>query len=265
MKTDDNYCFVIQPISDVKFTKRFEDIYKPAIEKSGLAAYRVDLDPSVRTPIEDIERGINNAIICFADITTDNPNVWYELGYSFAKQKSTVMVCEEGRNKFPFDVSHRSIIQYKAESPSDFDTLGSQITAKCQAYISDSVRIEKILETPIKEAVGLQPYEIALLAFIVGDQIIDEQFVSVYQLTEKMSKSGFNSTAVSIGLRLLKQKGFINTMVDTDWTGEEYNACKLTDIGVQFVLENVALFDLGQQTVSTSQMSAIAPSDDLPF
>ena len=40
-------CFVIQPISDTKFTKRYDDIYKPAIEATGLNAYRVDLDPTV--------------------------------------------------------------------------------------------------------------------------------------------------------------------------------------------------------------------------
>lgn len=43
-----NECFVIQPISDLKFTKRFDDIYKPAIESVGLLAYRVDLDPRLK-------------------------------------------------------------------------------------------------------------------------------------------------------------------------------------------------------------------------
>ena len=43
-----NECFVIQPISDLKFTKRFDDIYKPAIESVGLLAYRVDLDPMLK-------------------------------------------------------------------------------------------------------------------------------------------------------------------------------------------------------------------------
>ena len=53
-----NECFVIQPISDLKFTKRFDDIYKPAIESVGLFAYRVDLDPMVKIPIVDIESKI---------------------------------------------------------------------------------------------------------------------------------------------------------------------------------------------------------------
>ena len=63
-------CFVIQPISDTKFTKRYDDIYKPAIEATGLNAYRVDLDPTVKIPIEEIESRIKNSVICFADIST---------------------------------------------------------------------------------------------------------------------------------------------------------------------------------------------------
>ena len=264
MKELEKYCFVIQPISDTRFTKRFDDIYKPAIESTGLKAYRVDLDPSVKTPIEDIERGINNAIICFADITTDNPNVWYELGYSFAKKKSTIMVCEEGRSKFPFDVSHRSIIPYKTESSSDFEKLSAGIIAKCLAYSKDYEQIERVLDSPIKEALGLQPYEIAILSFVIGNQITDEQRVSIYLLLEKMEKSGFTKTAVSIGLRLLKQKNLILTMLDHDYNGNEYDACKLTDEGFNFVLQNINLFDLSQQTQQI-QPTQFSNSDDLPF
>src|SRR5580693_3082579 len=77
-------CFVIQLFASGKFDKRFEYVYKPAIEAEGLEAYRVDRDPGVDVPIDAIEEGIRTATICLADITTDNPNVWYELGFAFA-------------------------------------------------------------------------------------------------------------------------------------------------------------------------------------
>ena len=56
-------CFVIQPFDSGKFDKRFQDIYKPAIEAAGLEAYRVDLDPGVLVPIESIEKGIRQAAV----------------------------------------------------------------------------------------------------------------------------------------------------------------------------------------------------------
>jgi len=88
-------CFVNQPFDNGKFDKRYADTFYPAIEESDREPYRVDQDPRVAIPIEAIEEGIRDAAICFADITTDNPNVWYELGYAFAAGKAVVMVCSE--------------------------------------------------------------------------------------------------------------------------------------------------------------------------
>jgi len=123
-------CFVIQPFDSGKFDKRFDDVYKPAIEAAGFEAYRVDRDPKVEVPIEAIEDGIRGAAICLADITTDNPNVWYELGFAFAAGRPVVMVCSDERtnHRYPFDIQHRAIINYKAEAPRDFDSLQNSIT-----------------------------------------------------------------------------------------------------------------------------------------
>ena len=110
-------CFVIQPFDQGKFDQRFKDIYKPAIEDAGLEAYRVDEDPSVEVPIESIEDGISKASICLADITLDNPNVWYELGYAFAVNRPVILICsQERKEKFPFDIHHRTIMRSVEES-----------------------------------------------------------------------------------------------------------------------------------------------------
>lgn len=258
-------CFVIQPISDVKFTKRCDDVYKPAIEAVGLSAYRVDLDPMVKVPIEDIESKIKDSAICFADISVDNPNVWYELGYAFASGKDVVMVCDESRKDFPFDVRHKNIIRYKTESASDFNTLKDKIVEKIKAYIQSKKTAEKILENPIKETDGLKPYELSLLAFIIGVQYTDEEVANVYELRDRMSKAGFNDTAVSIGVRLLKSKGFISTRMDSDFNGNEYAVCFLSENGVDFVLKNTHLFDLQQPATKKNIITRTSDSDDLPF
>lgn len=258
-----NECFVIQPISDTKFTKRYEDIYRPAIEAAGLTAYRVDLDPSVKIPIEEIEAKIRNVKICFAEISIDNPNVWYELGYAFASNKDVVMVCDESRRDFPFDVRHKNIISYKSESPSDFNDLRVKIVEKINAYLKTQKTAEKILESPIKETDGLQPYELSLLAFIISQQYTDEENVSIYDLRNSMTKAGFNEVAVSIGIRLLRNKNLIDTKTVSDFNGNEYSICKLTDHGVNFILSNTHLFDLQQSQQRPTSSRIIA--DDLPF
>src|ERR1017187_10997241 len=123
-------CFVIQPFDNGKFDRRFDEVYSHAIQDAGLDPYRVDKDPAVDVPIDSIENGIRVAAVCLADITTDNPNVWYELGFAFAAGRPVVMVCSHERpdKKYPFDIQHRAIIPYVADAPSDFETLKQSLT-----------------------------------------------------------------------------------------------------------------------------------------
>lgn len=90
-------CFVIQPFDKGVFDKRYDDIVKPAITDAGLEPYRVDRDPSSNIVIDDIQNGIINAEVCLAEITTDNPNVWFELGFAIASGKEVVLVCSSER------------------------------------------------------------------------------------------------------------------------------------------------------------------------
>lgn len=74
-----NKCFVIQPFDNATFDKRYVDIFDPSIRKAEFEPYRVDKDLSVRIAIDEIEQGISESSICFAEISTNNPNVWYDL------------------------------------------------------------------------------------------------------------------------------------------------------------------------------------------
>ena len=101
-------CFVIQPFDKGAFDKRYDDVFDPAIRGAELEPYRVDRDPSASIPIEQIETGIRNAQVCLADITADNPNVWFELGFALSANREVVMVCAASRERFPFDIQHRN-------------------------------------------------------------------------------------------------------------------------------------------------------------
>lgn len=261
---NNNFCFVIQPIRDDKFTKRYTDVYQPAIKQAGLDAYRVDLDPSVKDIIEEIEKRICEAAICLADISEDNPNVWYELGFAYAIGKDVVMVCDETRKNFPFDISHKSIIPYKTDSPSDFDKLQKKIVDKIKSYRATSKVSKRIIESPLIATDGFESYEKTLLAFIIGEQITDEEGVSVYSLKERMNKVGFNDVATSIGIRLLMRKELLETYMEQDWNGNPYSVCKLTNKGVNFILENAKMFNMETDTPTFSSQ-VYSATDNLPF
>ena len=102
-------CFVIMPFNRF-YERRYERIYEPAIEAAGLFPHLAG-GAGVSTITEDIEKGIRNSHICFADISEDNPNVWYELGFAYACGKQVVMVCDRKKRpgKLPFDVSVKNV------------------------------------------------------------------------------------------------------------------------------------------------------------
>lgn len=257
-------CFVIQPFDKDKFDKRYTDVFEPAIRSAGYESYRVDKDNSVIVPIEDIERGIRESAICFAEISTDNPNVWYELGYAFACGKNVIMVCSEERiGKFPFDIQHRFVITYKTGSLSDFNDLSDKITSKIKAIEHKNKTVETLSQIPMQEVKGLRPHEIALLILLMENTVSQEDFISVYSLKSQMNKSGYTDIATSVGIRSLEKIKLVETFKkEDDWNnGQEFIACKLTEIGENWVLDNQDKleFKLDESTLNQD------PDYDLPF
>ena len=133
-------CFVIQPFDDEN-DRRYDEVYEPALEQAGVEPYRVDRDSSVTIVIDAIETQIRESDICLADITTNNPNVWYELGFAFAVGRPVVMTCANARvETLPFDVQHRAVIKYSTASPSDFDQLRAEVVKRVIARLKDTDR-----------------------------------------------------------------------------------------------------------------------------
>ena len=244
-------CFVIQPFDSGKFDKRFVDIFKPAIAAAGLDAYRVDLDPGVSTPIESIEEGIRNSAICLADITTDNPNVWYELGFAFAAGKPVVMVCSEERTgkKYPFDIQHRSIIPYQLESIGDFSKLQENIKLKLVALLEKGAAIRQFTESESVATVeGLSQPELVLLAVLAGTVYTPTTAVSLNYVRQEAESAGLTGVGCSVGMRRLSGKHFISESIELDEDNRDtYQALSITEEGWSWIDANDSLFVLHRQ------------------
>lgn len=131
--------FVIQPFDNGgPYDKRYAEVICPALEELGLKPYRVDRDPSARVLIDTIKDGISQAKIVICEITEDNPNVWFELGFAIALEKECFMLCSSERSKLPFDVQHELVIYYKRDSPSDFKNIDGQLKERIMARLENS-------------------------------------------------------------------------------------------------------------------------------
>ena len=206
-----NKCFLMQPFDNDVFDKRYDGVLTPAIKEAGLEPYRVDRDPSVSIPIEEIENEIQKADICLAEISTDKPNVWFELGFTIAVPKEVVLICsDERKDKFQFDIQHRSIIKYKTESPQDFDSLKKDITHRIKAVLTKQEKIGRISRvSPIAATEGLTQHEMVALVTIMQNSFISVGGVGAYRIKEGMNNGGFTDIAISLALKSLGQTGMV--------------------------------------------------------
>ncbi len=233
-------CFVMQPFDGDTFDKRYEDTFEPAILESGLEPYRVDKDPSVSIPINEIEIGIKKSAICFAEITTDNPNVWFELGFAIAVPKEVILVCsDERKSKFPFDVQHRNIITYKTSSIQDFEELKNKIVNRIKATLKKQEELGKITATsPIKDTEGLTQHEIAALITVVQNEFVsDGGKVAPGRILQDMDKAGYTDIATTLSLKsLLAKKMLISDVWEEQY--ESYTVFAATEKGTEWLMAN---------------------------
>lgn len=109
-------CFVIQPFGGHLGTY-YEAIFKPAIHQAGLTPMRADDDIFATGKIMDqVWRGIRQAKVLVAELTSKNPNVFYELGLAHALEKPVILV-SSNQEDVPFDLRHIRAIFYDQNDP----------------------------------------------------------------------------------------------------------------------------------------------------
>lgn len=102
--------FVMMPFSE-PFDTLYEDVIKPEAEGLGFDIVRVDEIAGPGIILDDIRRQIERAHIVVAEITTPNPNVFYDLGYAHALNKPAVLLARR-QSEMPFDVRPYRAIFY---------------------------------------------------------------------------------------------------------------------------------------------------------
>jgi nucleoside 2-deoxyribosyltransferase len=254
------FCFVIQPFDDPN-DKRFEDVFIPAIKDAGLDPYRVDRDPAATILVDEIEDRIKASEACLADITTDNPNVWYELGYALAAGKEVVLVCAEGRrDRFPFDIQHRRVIKYKSESPRDFEHLKAEISTQLHAKLDRRATMETVASRDVAAPqAGLNAQQLAALV-VVAQRQDEAEGLSAYQVRGEMSNVGFTDIATTIALRGLIRMGFVVSYTQSD-RDEDFIAYRATESGLDWLEENQDKLSLR----AGSPQKAASDLETLPF
>ncbi|MCL4386391.1 MAG: hypothetical protein M1326_08795, partial [Cyanobacteria bacterium] len=102
--------FIIMPFSS-EFDMIFNDLIKPPLEEIGYEVCRTDSILNQHNILKDIIRNIAEADLIIADLTSVNPNVFYELGIAHAMLVPTVLLTQS-LDDVPFDLKSYRVIVY---------------------------------------------------------------------------------------------------------------------------------------------------------
>jgi len=143
-------CFVLMPFKD-DMKEVYEKAIKPACEDAGFRSLR--MDELIAQGSYNINKKIihnifvSNAIV--ADLTTWNPNVFYEMGIAHTIANKTVMIINK-KDKPPFDVGGYHCIQYE-QTETDLEKLKLIITQNLK-------RIDDWCKEPTNPVQEFQPF-----------------------------------------------------------------------------------------------------------
>lgn len=139
-------CFVIMPISDVDgypkghFNRVYDYIIVPACKQEGYEPIRADATSKSNVIIVEILRNILECDMAICDLSSRNPNVFYELGFRQAFNMKTVLMKDDQTDR-PFDVSTIRSINY--ESSLRIDLVNKAITELTKALKETNEMSEK--------------------------------------------------------------------------------------------------------------------------
>ncbi len=88
----------------IDFDRIYRELIRPALEDVGLEVLRADEEQNAGDIRADLFQELLMADLVVADLTLDNPNVWYELGVRHALRARGVILVQGPRAAQPFDI-----------------------------------------------------------------------------------------------------------------------------------------------------------------
>jgi len=120
----------------IDFNRVYADFIKPALESAGLEVFRADEETRPGDIRTDMFQELLLADLVVAELTLDNPNVWYELGVRHALRPRGVVLTCGGRVATAFDLYTDRKLRYTLKDGApDLNTLEKE-----RGALSDMVK-----------------------------------------------------------------------------------------------------------------------------
>jgi tetratricopeptide (TPR) repeat protein len=129
---------------DIDFNRVFAELLRPALEAAGCEVFRADNEQRAGDIRTDMFQELLAADLVLADLTIDNPNVWYELGVRHALRARGVVLVQGPRKTSPFDIYTDRKVRYSlkdgAPDPATLEADRASIAAMARATLEANTR-----------------------------------------------------------------------------------------------------------------------------
>lgn len=149
------FCFVMMPFRPelhffYLFTQRhLEDHHNLKVERGDHEILTIPL-------VKKIEDQITRADFIIADVTGNNPNVFYELGIAHSQAKPAVLITQDEVEKIPVDLRPFEVIRYSlAEHISFFSKLDSAVNSILRPRYTELFIEAEVLLTEFNKKTGV--------------------------------------------------------------------------------------------------------------
>ena len=188
----------------------YSDFLKPVLEGAGFEVNRADDFESQQNILQDILRGITTSDLIIADLTGNNPNVFYELGLAHAL-RIPVILATESIEEVPFDLRSYRVLEYSR----DFNRIG-EARDRLSRYATAFLAAELPIGSPVTD-------------FLRDNPLPEQGFASGARSPDggdlDTVAGEFGQPPVGVQPTDTDQRGFLDHLVDVN---EGYN--RVTDV-----------------------------------
>lgn len=201
-------CFVISPIGKPgterhgQFKEVLDYVIKAAVKASGysLQVLRADDIDRAGSFIKDILESLYSSYVVIADLTEQNPNVFYELGVRHALSPRTILIAQS-IDDIPSDLrEYRSIVyDTSAKGAADF-------SARLKKYLNEMQKEPARADNPVLDRIG-SIFENRVATLEAEKQQLKNDLSKILQKgipKERKAAGGFVSTRID---RIAKMVG----------------------------------------------------------
>ncbi|MGM0218132.1 hypothetical protein [Enterococcus sp. AZ126] len=145
MKT--NVCFFASPINeDASNFKGHTDLLSGYIRdvfaknQLGFELIMIDLSEDLQATEQKIHNGLDKADLVIVDLSSHDPNIYYELGYAKALKKNVIQIQNKHLDSLAFDLGRATIL---------YDTTTDEGLDQFKSDVLEAIKSPSTTDTPL--------------------------------------------------------------------------------------------------------------------